>query len=83
MSSASKSFCARQLDVTDDGLRTTKPETQILDVFQFMKAAKSLRETQFRSIEFSVSSSDKPCYLVPIGEFEKDELVINSFENCN
>ena len=29
MSSASRSFCARQLDVSDEGLRTTKPATQI------------------------------------------------------
>lgn len=47
-------------------------ETQILDVFHFMKSSRSLRETQLRSIEFSVSGSDKPCYLVPMGAYFED-----------
>jgi perosamine synthetase len=44
-------------------------ENHALDVFSFMKSAVTLRETQIRSIEFFVEKIEKPCYLVPIGNF--------------
>ena len=48
-------------------------ETNILSVFSFMKSAATLRETQVRSIEFSVEKTEKPCYLVPVGKFFADD----------
>ena len=53
-------------------------ETNVLDVFSFMKSAATLRETQVRSIEFSVEKTEKPCYLVPIGKFFEDDSTLVS-----
>jgi len=53
-------------------------ETNVLSVFSFMKSAATLRETQVRSIEFSVEKTEKPCYLVPIGKFFADDLALVS-----
>lgn len=53
-------------------------ETNILSVFCFMKSAATLRETQVRSIEFSVEKTEKPCYLVPVGKFFADDSALVS-----
>ncbi|MFM1778095.1 MAG: hypothetical protein RL741_713, partial [Actinomycetota bacterium] len=53
-------------------------ETNVLNVFSFMKSAATLRETQVRSIEFSVEKTEKPCYLVPIGKFFEDDSTLVS-----
>ena len=53
-------------------------ETNVLNVFSFMKSAATLRETQVRSIEFSVEKTEKPCYLVPIGKFFADDSALVS-----
>ena len=53
-------------------------ETNILSVFSFMKSAATLRETQVRSIEFSVEKTEKPCYLVPVGKFFADDSALVS-----
>ena len=49
-------------------------ENHVLNVFDFMKSAESLRETQVRSIEFLVEKTKKPCYLVPIGKFFEGDI---------
>jgi perosamine synthetase len=53
-------------------------DTNILNVFNFMKSGATLRETQVRSIEFLVENSEKPCYLVPVGKFFADDSTLIS-----
>ena len=53
-------------------------ETNIRNVFIFMKSAVTLRETQVRSLEFFVEKTEKPCYLVPVGKYFEDDSALVS-----
>ncbi len=44
-------------------------DSQIKNVFSFMKSATNLRETQFRTLQLNGDSNSPRGYLVPIGDF--------------